>query len=112
MMNSEGRCYSFDDRGSGYARGEGVGTLVLKRADQALRDGDPIQAIIAHSGVNQDGRTLGIHLPNGDAQAALVRSVYAAAKLDPKETIYVEAHGTVSMHFDRPVYSQTNAANQ
>lgn len=58
MMNPEGRCYVFDDRGSGYARGEGAGVVVLKRLDLALQDGDPIHAVIANSGVNQDGRTL------------------------------------------------------
>lgn len=99
MMNSEGKCYVFDNRGSGYARGEGVGAVILKRYDEAVRDGDPVHAIIAHSGVNQDGRTLGIHLPNADAQAALAKSVYAAAGLDPAETLYVEAHGTVRKSF-------------
>ncbi|KAH6652982.1 putative polyketide synthase [Truncatella angustata] len=94
MMNADGKCYVFDDRGSGYARGEGVGAVILKRYDDAINDGDAIHAVIAHSGVNQDGRTLGIHLPNADAQAALAESVYAAAGLDPAETLYVEAHGT------------------
>jgi acyl transferase domain-containing protein len=96
MTNPEGRCFVFDDRGSGYARGEGSGAVVLKRLDLALQDGDPIHAVIMNSGVNQDGKTMGIQLPNADAQAALAKSVYAAIGLDPGKTLYVEAHGTVS----------------
>jgi acyl transferase domain-containing protein len=97
-MNPDGKCYVFDDRGSGYARGEGVGVVVLKRLDLAVQDGDPIHAVLAHSGVNHDGRTLGITLPNSDAQASLARSVYHAAGIDPGRTLYVEAHGTVRVH--------------
>lgn len=44
--------------------------------------------------MNQDGRTMGITLPSTDAQAALIRSVYDSAGLDPNDTKFVEAHGT------------------
>ncbi|RDW64263.1 hypothetical protein BP5796_10765 [Coleophoma crateriformis] len=94
MVNPNGRCFVFDSRGSGYARGEGVGTVVLKRLDDALEAGDPIHAVIRNSALNQDGKTAGISLPNADAQAALMRLVYANAGLDPRDTTYVEAHGT------------------
>jgi acyl transferase domain-containing protein len=59
MLNDDGRCYSFDSRGSGYGRSEGVATVVLKRLDDALRDRDPVRAVIRNSGVNSDGRTNG-----------------------------------------------------
>ena len=97
MVNPEGKCFVFDSRGSGYARGEGVGTLVLKLLEHAIEDGDPIHSVILNSALNQDGRTSGISLPNPDAQAALMRQVYAAVGVDPAETLYVEAHGTVSL---------------
>lgn len=96
MANSEGQCYAFDSRGSGYGRGEGVGTVILKRLSDAIADGDPIQAVILNSGINQDGKTNGIMLPSALAQTALVKQVYESANLDPAETMYVEAHGTVS----------------
>lgn len=64
MLNDDGRCYSFDSRGSGYGRSEGVATVILKRLDDALRDGDPIRAVIRNSGVNSDGRTNGTWLWN------------------------------------------------
>lgn len=94
LTNKDGRSYTFDDRGAGYARGEGLGVLVLKRLDRAVQDGDHIHAVIVDSGAGHDGKTSGIFLPNGDAQEALVRSVYDRAGLDPRETLFVESHGT------------------
>lgn len=94
IANKDGKCYVFDDRGQGYGRGEGVAALVLKRLDDAIRDGDPIQGVVVGSGVNHDGRTKGIYLPNAEAQEALSRAVYARAGLNPTATLYVEAHGT------------------
>ncbi|KAH7141842.1 beta-ketoacyl synthase domain-containing protein [Dactylonectria macrodidyma] len=94
LTNKDGRCYTFDDRGAGYARGEGIGVLVLKRLDRAVADGDQIHAVVVESGAGHDGKTAGIFLPNGDAQEALARSVYARAGLDPRETLFVESHGT------------------
>ena len=96
MVNPDGRCYVFDSRGSGYARGEGVSAIILKRLDQAMADGNHVHGVIVNSGANQDGKTGGLSVPSGDAQAALMRSVYAKAGLDPCDTLYVEAHGTVS----------------
>ncbi|KAF4440056.1 putative polyketide synthase [Fusarium austroafricanum] len=94
FLSPDGRSYAFDHRAKGYARGEGIATIVLKPLDKAIRDGDPIRAVIRGTGVNSDGRTAGITLPNGDAQEALIREVYANAGLDPAETGYFEAHGT------------------
>lgn len=95
LLSPDGRCYAFDDRAtSGFGRGEGSACLILKPLEAALRDGDPIRSIIRNSGVNQDGKTAGITMPNGDAQASLIQSVYGAAGLDPLQTDYVEAHGT------------------
>lgn len=59
---------AFDERGTGFGRGEGCGILVLKPLDQALADKDAIRAVIAGTGINQDGKTPGITMPNGDAQ--------------------------------------------
>lgn len=94
FLSPDGRCYTFDERGNGYGRGEGVGILILKPIVNALRDHDTIQAVIRGSGSNQDGRTSGITLPSGEAQEALIRDVYESAGLDPLETEFVEAHGT------------------
>lgn len=97
MANSEGQCFPFDSRGAGYGRGEGIGTVILKRLSHALQDGDPIHSVILSSGINQDGKTAGILLPNAKAQSALVKHVYQSAGLDPAQTLYFEAHGTVCL---------------
>ncbi|KAJ6189933.1 hypothetical protein N7519_004841 [Penicillium mononematosum] len=94
FLSPDGRCYAFDERANGYARGEGVAVLLLKRLDDALADGDTIRAIIRGTGCNQDGKTPGITMPNGVSQEELIRSVYEKTGLDPLETSYVECHGT------------------
>lgn len=91
LFSEEGRSFSFDSRGTGYGRGEGCGMVVLKPLDQALKDNDAIRAVIAGSGINQDGKTPGITMPSGYAQESLIRSVYRNAGINPKDTGYVEA---------------------
>ncbi len=94
LLSGDGRSYAFDSRANGFGRGEGAGVVILKPLKDALRDNDNIRAVIVGSGVNQDGKTNGITMPNGDAQLDLMRKVYADAGLDPRDTGYVEAHGT------------------
>ncbi|RHZ60784.1 hypothetical protein CDV55_106439 [Aspergillus turcosus] len=94
FLSPEGRCYTFDEKANGYARGEGIGCLILKPLKDAIRDNDPIRAVIRGSGSNQDGRTPGITLPSGASQEALIRHVYSMAGLQPHDTEFVETHGT------------------
>ncbi|KAF5532714.1 polyketide synthase [Fusarium phyllophilum] len=94
MLNAEGKSYAFDSRGAGYGRGEGVATLVIKRLDDAIRCRDPIRAVIRDAVINQDGRTAGITLPSGEAQAQLERKALQRVGLEPNDITYVEAHGT------------------
>ena len=94
LLADTGRSYSFDHRGTGFGRGEGAGCIILKSLEEAQTAGDAIRSVIAASGINQDGRTRGISMPNSAAQEALIRQVYKQAGLDPSLTGYVEAHGT------------------
>ncbi|PSN65487.1 hypothetical protein BS50DRAFT_622687 [Corynespora cassiicola Philippines] len=95
VWNPDGKCYSFDSRGtSGYGRGEGSAVVALKMLNDAIRDGDPIRGIIRNSGVNQDGKTTAIMVPDPTAQTQLITSVHEQIGLDPRHTTYVEAHGT------------------
>lgn len=71
-----------------------MGALLVKRLDDALRDGDSIRAIIRETGVNQNGKTPSITAPQQAAQEALIRQCYERVNLDPAQTTYVEAHGT------------------
>ncbi|KAJ6784017.1 hypothetical protein PWT90_00304 [Aphanocladium album] len=94
MLSTDGRCRHFDASGSGYVRGDGVCAVVLKRQRAAELSGDRIRAVIRGTGTNHDGIKEGMTLPNNKAQASLVRSIYAKAGLDPRDTGYFEAHGT------------------
>ncbi|HEY1794715.1 MAG TPA: SDR family NAD(P)-dependent oxidoreductase [Stellaceae bacterium] len=94
MLSPTGHCYAFDERADGYVRSEGGGALVLKPLTQALADGDPVRAVIRGTGVNSDGRTIGLSLPNEAAQAGLLRSLYASTGVAPDDLAFFEMHGT------------------
>jgi len=94
FLSHHGECHAFDETAAGYARGEGAGVLLIKRYEDALTQGDDIHAVIRGTGVNQDGHTDGISLPNSEAQESLVREVYRKAGVRPADVDYVEAHGT------------------
>lgn len=94
FLAEDGHCKSFDSRADGYARGEGAGIVVLKKLSAAIKNNDRIYAVVKGTGVNQDGRTSGITVPNGDSQEALVKQVCKKAGVAPSEIAYVEAHGT------------------
>lgn len=94
FLAPDGRCKSFSASADGYGRGEGVGMVVLRKLDDALRDGDRIYAVVEATGSNQDGRTPSITVPNVDSQEALARSVCRRSGIAPSQVTYVEAHGT------------------
>ncbi|MFC3125134.1 SDR family NAD(P)-dependent oxidoreductase [Pseudoroseomonas globiformis] len=94
MLSARGRCQAFDAAADGYVRGEGAGLVVLKPLDAALADGDAVRGVILATGTNAAGRTIGLSLPNREAQAALLARVFAQAQADPAELAYFEAHGT------------------
>ncbi|WP_089103854.1 beta-ketoacyl synthase N-terminal-like domain-containing protein [Streptomyces hyaluromycini] len=94
MLSKDGRCFTFDSRANGFVPGEGVGVLLLKRLDDAVRDGDPVRGVIRGWGVNQDGRTNGITAPSGSSQTRLEKDVYDRFGIDPESITMVEAHGT------------------
>lgn len=90
----DGRCKTFDAAADGYGRGEGAGVVVLKRLSDARRDGDRVLAVVLGGAVAQDGRTVGIMSPNGDAQADMFRRACEVSGVAPDTVDYVEAHGT------------------
>lgn len=94
FLAADGRSKTFDATADGYGRGEGAAVLVLKQLDAALRDGDRVYATIVASGINQDGRTDGVPMPNELAQRALSARVLSSSGLLARDIGYVEAHGT------------------
>ncbi len=94
MMSSKGRCFTFDEAADGYVRSEGCGVVLLKRYSDALKDGDPILALIRGSAVNQDGHSNGLTAPSSQAQQAVMREALSESGVSPAEISYFEAHGT------------------
>jgi polyketide synthase PksN len=94
MLSVDGKCKSFAAGANGFVPGEGVGVVVLKPLEAALRDGDQIHGVIRASAINQDGKTNGITAPSAASQTELEASVYEAAGCDPETITFVEAHGS------------------
>ncbi|MEX1830126.1 amino acid adenylation domain-containing protein, partial [Luteibacter sp. CQ10] len=94
MLSAGDRVRAFGDDADGFVDGEGVGAVVLKLLDEAVRDGDHIHGIIRASSLNAGGRTHGYTVPNPVAQAAVVADALRRAGVHPRTVSYVEAHGT------------------
>src|SRR5690606_34389271 len=94
VMAPDGRIKAFSADADGMIRAEGGGLVVLKRLEDAERDGDNILAVIAGSAVNQDGRSNGLAAPNPEAQVDVLRRAYRDAQILPSGVDYIEAHGT------------------
>ncbi|KAL4815060.1 putative polyketide synthase [Aspergillus spinulosporus] len=109
FLSPDSRCWSFDERANGYSRGEGTAMIVLKRLNDAVRDGDTIRAVIRATGTNQDGRTPGISQPDLASQVSLIRRTFQQAKLEMGPTRFFEAHGTGTVIGD---VTEANAIGQ
>jgi len=94
MLSADAQCRPFDARANGYVRGEGCGLVLLKRFEDAVRDGDNIHAIIKAAAVNHNGFSNGITAPNPVAQAELIGSCWRNLGSHSDGVVYVEAHGT------------------
>ena len=95
IVSNDGHCRPFDAQATGTVFGHGVGVVVLKRLDEALRDGDHIAAVIRGFAVNNDGSAkAGYMAPGVDGQARVIAAAQAMAGFDPASISYVEAHGT------------------
>ena len=94
MLSPDGKCKTFDENADGYVRGEGCGVVILKRLSDAQRSQDPILAVIKGSGINQDGASTGLTVPNGPSQEKLLKRVLKKANLKSADVDYVECHGT------------------
>ncbi|MEN6405045.1 MAG: amino acid adenylation domain-containing protein [Thermoguttaceae bacterium] len=91
---TDGCVHAFDAAATGYVRSEGVGVVVLKPLSVALKNNDPIHAVILGSAVNQNGSSNGLTAPNRLAQEQVLRDAYAQARVSPGAVQYVETQGT------------------
>ncbi|HEU0016712.1 MAG TPA: type I polyketide synthase, partial [Longimicrobium sp.] len=95
VVSPDGSCRAFDARSAGPLSGSGVGVVVLKRLADAVRDGDPVRAVIKGSAINNDGAAkVAYTAPGVEGQATVITEAIAAAGVEPDTIGYVEAHGT------------------
>ncbi|KAK1988472.1 beta-ketoacyl synthase domain-containing protein [Colletotrichum cereale] len=95
VLSSSGACKSFDADADGFARGEGVSAIYVKRLSDAVRDGDPIRSVIRSTCIAGNGRTLGLTTPNPEIHERLMRRGHELAGItDLSKTAMVECHGT------------------
>ena len=94
MLAPDGRNRTFDAAATGYVRGEGVAAVLLKPLSVAIRDGNPIHAVIRGSAVNHGGRSASLTAPNPVAQTELLEAAWRSAGIAASDIGYIEAHGT------------------
>lgn len=94
MLSPEGLCKAFDSSADGYVRSEGAVAFVLRRMDVAQENHDPVRSVLLGSGVNSDGRTVGMAMPSPDRQADLLRQMMRELQFDADDLAFLEAHGT------------------
>ena len=94
MLSPAGTCLPFDKKANGIVVGDGIGIVILKRLSEAEKDGDFIYGVIKGIGINQDGQTSGITVPNFLSQSELETSVYENNKINVEDIQYIETHGT------------------
>jgi 8-amino-7-oxononanoate synthase len=93
-ISAAGVCRPFDENADGFVQGDGVGALLLKRLDDAKRDGDRIYAVIDGISINNDGRGDGPMAPIQSGQTECIQDAWNDASSDPTYLGYMEAHGT------------------
>jgi amino acid adenylation domain-containing protein len=97
MVSPDGHCRTFDADAQGTVFGGGVAVVLLKRCEDAIRDGDQIYAVIRGFAANNDGSAkVGYTAPSIEGQSRVIAMAQAAAGVDPETIGYVEAHGTAT----------------
>ena len=94
MLSPTGTCRAFDALCDGYVRGEGGALLLLKPAEAAIRDGNPILGLILGTAVNHGGQSASLTAPKPVSQAGVIERAMIRADVDPDTVRYIEAHGT------------------
>ncbi|KAI0477937.1 hypothetical protein GGR56DRAFT_432914 [Xylariaceae sp. FL0804] len=95
VSSPSGYCHTFDAAADGYARGEAVSAVYLKKLSDAIRDGDPVRSVIRSTCLNSGGRAATMSAPVAAAHEALIRRCHELAGItDFSRTAMMECHGT------------------
>jgi amino acid adenylation domain-containing protein len=97
ILSPDGYCRPFDARAEGTLFNDGVGVVALKRLEDAIRDGDHIEALIKGVGVNNDGSNkVSFTAPSLNGQVEAIQQALNSANVSPESITYIEAHGTAT----------------
>ncbi|KAK2612556.1 polyketide synthase [Conoideocrella luteorostrata] len=94
FLSRTGNCNTFDDEADGYCRADAVGTVVLKRLDDAIADHDPILAVISGAHTNHSADSVSITRPHCGAQEEVFSKLITESGIHPHQVSYIEMHGT------------------
>lgn len=94
FLSRTGNCKTFDDGADGYCRGEGVGTVILKRLEDAVAEKDPILGVILGAYTNHSAEAESITRPHTGAQRAIFSKILDSSAVESNSVGYVEMHGT------------------
>jgi len=94
VLSHTGSVKAFSDKADGTVIGEGIGIVILKKLEQAEKDGDKIYAVIRSVGGSSDGKSLSIYAPSAKGQAKAIQRAYDQAGISPATVELLEAHGT------------------
>jgi len=94
FLSRTGNCRTFDDEADGYCRGEGIGTVIIKRLEDAIADNDPVLALILGADTNHSAESESITRPHAGAQQAIFNKILNKSAVNPYDIDCVEMHGT------------------
>ena len=94
FLSRTGNCKTFDNEADGYCRGEGIGTVIIKRLNDAIADNDPVLALILGADTNHSAESESITRPHSGAQRAIFKNILNKSSVNPYDVSYIEMHGT------------------
>lgn len=109
LSKTPNACKTWDSEADGYCRADGIGSIVLKRLEDAEADNDNIIGVILGAGTNHSADAVSITHPHAGAQAYLGTQVLQAAGINPLDVSYVEMHGTGTQAGDREEIQSVSA---
>lgn len=101
LTKTPNACKTWDATADGYCRADGIGSIVMKRLEDAEADNDNILGVILGSATNHSAEAISITHPHADSQSFLSRQLLSAAGIDPMDVSYVEMHGTGTQAGDK-----------
>jgi 3-oxoacyl-(acyl-carrier-protein) synthase/NAD(P)-dependent dehydrogenase (short-subunit alcohol dehydrogenase family) len=108
-LSKTGKSAPYDMAADGLLLGDGVGMVLLKRLEDAIRDEDTVYAVIQAVGSASDGRTHGVYSPAVEGQSQAYLRAYEKASFGPETVGLIEGHGTGTVLGDQIELKSLNA---